>query len=925
MSGELYNFLYETARTKLKSDSRAKRSVILDSYKAFLRQGNEKIKHFHQQGADGLEVVRAMSFMMDLIIKYLFAYAFDSFDRKNEAAVTSSCLCVIALGGYGRNELSPLSDIDIMFLYQSRLSDLNQGQKVLTETILYMLWDLGLKVGHSVRTIKEAISEAKNNIETKNALLETHFIVGSRQLYKGFKTAYKNYYTKEGSKNYIESRLAGQKERRKRYGNTIFLQEPNIKNGVGGLRDYQNILWMACVKMNITNINELRVKNYLSKSEHEELIKAYDFLLRVRNELHFQSERPTDLLDLEKQPAVAWGLGYKQQDIFERVEIFMKDYYSHAKKIFSSSTSLEQQIFLNSHKGSLKMKIPLFRRKNRKSFDGFVLNKAELTFDHPKIFTDSPERLIRVFRHCQQLRVQLSIELTNLIHESLDLITTQIINSPSANKCFRSILQSAGDVYPTLSKMHELNVLDRFFPEFSKLSCLVQYEYYHRYTADIHTLDTINQLDNVFINNDKFAKKYNRQIHKTNQPTLLYLILFLHDIGKVKGIAGHAQLGAQIADPVLERMHIDPEQKKQILFIIKNHLEMTRVWQRFDINDPRTIQAFAEHIGDKDKLRYLYVHTYCDARGTSTDLWNEYKDMLHTQLFEKTLEQLGDQEALKKQNLTKNVRIKTAIFKKLSDLPREEIETHFNLLPDHYLTRNNVEEIVLHLKMINQLLKQVVEGDSAEALKPVVHWQNDLNLSMTVVNIVTIDRAKLFYKLAGAFKLAGFNIISSQALSRKDNITIDTFYVYEPQKGIVPNKTTQQIFNKYLEDTLVHGKDLLDDIIAYTKQTNKPSLLRQPRKLHSLFSPSINFYNEPSLRQTIVEVKTQDRMGILYHLAKTISDHGFDIVFARITTEHGMAVDTFHIKNIEAIKTNETSRLLALRKNLDKILSSEHP
>ncbi|MGE9294326.1 MAG: [protein-PII] uridylyltransferase, partial [Puniceicoccales bacterium] len=413
-----------------------------------------------------------------------------------------------------REELCPFSDIDLMFLYPKRVNkdQIKPLQEALTNDILYPLWDLNLKVGHSSRTIKETLEEAKVEDQSKNALLEARLICGSERVFSKFTREYNKFLEHEDPTPYVRLRLEDQAERRKKYGGTVFLQEPDIKNGVGGLRDYQNILWMARVRLGEGSLDALERRHYLNAQERKHLENAYNFLLRVRNELHFESVRPTDLLNLEKQPSIAWALGYRRENIFRRVEWFMRDYYSHANRIYTLSRLLEQRLAITGMPGKekLTMRDVIHSRQmsREKHFDGFILRDGVISAEYSGIFTEDPDRLIRVFRYSQQHRAQLEIELQSLISNSTQLITPRITHAESPNRTFRSILQERGQVHPTLSLMHELGVLGRFIPEFGELTCLVQHEFYHRYTADIHVLNTIHELDKVFEGEGELVAPY---------------------------------------------------------------------------------------------------------------------------------------------------------------------------------------------------------------------------------------------------------------------------------------------------------------------------------------------------------------------------------------------------------------------------------
>jgi [protein-PII] uridylyltransferase len=896
-------------------------TVTLKQYKDFLRLENEMLLRMHRKGESGLKVSHVRAVAIDVLLENLLNLALHRceamFGRKPEQ------LSLIALGGYGRNELCPFSDIDIMFLYpeKDKSPDSIRLKKAIADTVLYMLWDLSLKVGHSTRTPAQAIEEAEADVKSKNSMLEMRLISGDKNLFERFYKQYRTYIRRNDAEKYIGARLEAQRERHQRYGDTVLLQEPEIKNGVGGLRDYHNIQWITCLKLGIDRVEGLVDNGLLSKIEHRDFTRAYDFLLRVRNELHFSSTRPTDVLALEKQPAIAWALGYRKKNIFQRVELFMRDYYQHAKEILRTSQYLEKKMALSSRsKISFSEVIRSRRREKLKEIDGFLLSSDNIfTAEDPHVFRKDPERIIRIFRHVQQYNAKLDFELERLITRSLPLISAKIIQSQSANKSFRSILQTAGAVYPILSKMHDLGVLTRFIPEWSGMSCLVQHEYYHRYTADEHTLIAIKELDNVFTedSNPEYSR-YRKAIHQTTTPTLLYLMLLLHDIGKINGIKDHAAASVEMTPPILKRFGINTENSEKILFIIGQHLEMARFWQHFDIDDEQTIQLFAKKMGDADQLRYLFVHTFCDALATTRSLWNSYKDALHTQLYHLTLNRLGELPELPPEY---TMIPRETISPLVPELSSEEIEAHYNLLPERYFIYSDADEIVIHLRMVNQLLKTIAEADSLGSLIPIVEWHDDLNMSMTVVQIVTWDRAGLFYKLAGAFSVAGLSIVSSKAITRNDHISIDTFYVIDPEGGIVQNAKARKVFEQALKDSLIKNHDLWDEINKKARELSKPSYLKKEENLRAPIPPSVDVYHELSLQRTIIEIQTSDSIGLLYRVAKAIYDHGFDITFARIATERAVAVDTFYIEPVDKTSKSDSTQLLALRSQLNEIIA----
>ena len=921
--------LDDLARAQLSFAPDTRGADRIAACKAFLTQAMADLRARHDQGASGMEVEHGRAAIVDAMVSRLFdrAIALYAGSRGRMPAAVS----MIALGGYGRRELAPWSDIDVMFLYptKSRQAVVEPLQAHLTQEVLYPLWDCGIKVGHSTRTVEEVFVQAKKEIQTMTALLESRYIAGSAALCDSFLLAYRNFYTTDDPKGYILARLEDQAQRRAKYGDTVFNQEPDIKNGVGGLRDYQNTLWMARVKLGINRMEELAEGGHLKAEELAEFGRAYDFLLRVRNELHFENSRPTDVLNLDSQPRVAWSLGYTQHELLARVERFMQDYYRCAQTIYVLSRTVESRLALTIGRKSTGAKVSFreslknSRLRKARRVDGFVVRGRELAAESPSVFRDDPVRMIRVFRHCQQLDCALDFHLARLIRDSLPLMAN-LSQSPDAGVAFRAIMSELGAVHPVLQRMHELGVLGRFIPEFDALTCLVQHEFYHRYTADIHTLNAIHELDLMYTEADPMKLKYRNVLHEIEDPALVYLTLLLHDIGKAEGIQNHSEAGVRLAQPIMERLGVSPRGQELVSFVIKNHLAMARFWQKRDVDDPKTSAAFAELVGDPERLRCLYVHTFCDARGTSSNLWNGYKDTLHTSLYRNTLERLRLGEALdasheEKRKMTQQ----ELIARRIPGISDDEIAAHFSLLPDRYFIFTDGSEITLHIQMVNKLLKSITATDSVGSLRPVIDWKDDLNRSLTVVNVVTWDRAGLFYKLAGAFSVAGLNILGAKVISRTDHIAIDTFYVIEPGRGVVQNAAAQEQFAKIIESALVSSADLYPEIVSQAKKIAATRYLYSNggETLQSSFPPTVDVYHEISMQRTIVEVQARDQIGLLYRLAKAIFDFGFDITFARIGTERGVAIDTFYIESANHEAVEDPERLRGLRTALSEVIA----
>jgi len=919
------------AEKGLRFDAATPGKERLSDCKEFYKNEREWVKEQHRSGASGLEVVSGLTAIVDCLVKTLSEPALSSYIQASNGNTVA--ISLVAIGGYGRSELCPLSDVDLMFLYPSNTSpkSLKMAQEYLVEDILYILWDTGLKVGHSTRTVDDAFTEARKDIQTKTALLESRLVYGSHSLYEGFENSYNLFYRKEDPKGYIQQRLRDQRDRRNRYGDTVFMQEPDIKNGVGGLRDYHNALWMARVRLNVSNVDGLGEQKYLRKNELLEFKEAYDFLLRTRNELHFQSARPTDLLSLEMQPKVAYRLGYQDRNLLTRVEKFMRDYYRHAENIDRISKTVESRLSIISQPGaglnpikSIKSLLLARRTERVREMDGFVIRGKEIGYIDENVFKDDPNRLIRVFRHTQQHKLALDLDLSSLIRESAELIDDRVRESSDANLSFRTILQESGNVYPTLKLMHSQGIIGKFVPEWDRLTCLVQHEYYHRYTADEHTLNTILELDNIFSSSDPIYERYRNEIHELRLPNLLYLILFLHDIGKGQSIKGHAEIGLQMAGPILERMQESEENRELILYVIKNHLEMARFWQKYDIDDPDTARVFADQTESAEKLRLLFIHTFCDARSTAKGLWNQYKETLHSTLFSRTMAEMKTDGRIEDRYERKRESLLASLLETgIPGIAKEEISAHFAKLPDRYFVHSSRDDVVLHIQMINRLFRELAQTEHAESLTPIIDWKEDINRSLIAVNVVTWDRAGLFHKLAGSLNVAGYSILSARATSRDDDIAIDTFYVTASDDKSRAVGEATMIFEECVKDALIAGSDLYPVLQNIIRESSQDLFAESNNPLLESFQPKVRAYVDEALDRTILEIQAPDTLGLLYSIAKRVFEHGFDIKFARINTEKDTAIDTLYIEPADTKTEASEDRLQSLQNAISEAVARE--
>jgi [protein-PII] uridylyltransferase len=517
-----------------------------------------------------------------------------------------------------------------------------------------------------------------------------------------------------------------------------------------------------------------------------------------------------------------------------------------------------------------------------------VVPGGTVTAEHRLLFEEDPGRLVRLFRICQIHEARPDRALSLLVRERAHLLTPEVALSEESCSALRAMLTEGGRVYATLNALREHGLLYRLVPEFAGLHCLVQFEFYHRWTADVHTLRCLRELDRIYAGESLVEQKYREVVLGSEAPSLLYAILFLHDIAKSGGIEGHAERGVPIADRILERLGFDAREREISAGVIRHHLVMGLYWQRHDIDDPANIERFARLLGDEQVLRSLFTHTRCDARATSPDLWTDFKDGQHWSLYRRTLARLAD--AADDDHADAVAKLRTATTGLLgADVPEDEVEAHFTTMPPGYYLHAAPEDAAHHLRMIHRLIASVSAAEPDESLRPIVEWHDDAGSGQSLVTVVTWDRAGLFSRMAGAFAVAGINIASCRAFSREDDVSIDFFKVVLPLGKELASK---ERFTAALEKSLLEGTDLLTEVAAEEQH----ALLTAPRrKAFVPLAAKVEVYYEVELARTVIEVQCNDRLGLLFRIGRAIQEGGYAITFANIATEQGFAIDTFYV------------------------------
>src|SRR5213596_2613549 len=766
------------AENRLAATGSRRPTEALPLYKKFLKVEEHRLRLKHQAGGGGREICARRAELVDILLRYVFGAAAATVRGNGETKVP---VALIALGGYGRGELNPFSDVDVMVLHHHGVAEISPHLQEMANQVLYLLWDSGFKVGHSTRSIKEAITEANRDMRTKTAMLESRFLAGDSELAQEFRKQFRSKCVDGHEQEYVATRMQDQVSRHKKYGDSVYLQEPNLKSGCGGLRDYQNLLWMTYFKEGSLSTNQLVGKDWLSESDQRRIENAYDFLLRLRTALHYATGRATDILHISLQEQIAKRLDYSSgnPEDFWGSEELMRDYYEHTRNIFRVTERITEQFvsgYVTNKTRSLFSFLPLMRTHKTAVGDFFFVRNKQLHPARRDLFRRDPEQMMRAFEIAQERGLDLSPELEDLLSRSLGQVTRTYQYARGPRAIFKDILSKKGRVGRILRMMHRVDFLGRYIPEFGQLTCLVQHEFLHRYTADEHTLVCIDKLDALADITDPELIAYRDIFEQLEDPLVLYLALLLHDSGKAVGARPHSEASALFAQRVAARLQLSSEQRKSLILLVDHHLTLSRIAQQRNLDDPATVTEFGHIVKHQKNLNKLMLLTLADGQGTSAEAWSDWKESLVWQLFHETSGYLADQKSYFEQTRIERESLQRSVADNLSRDYAGESESHFQFMPDHYFRASGLADIVEHLKLFRSFLENV-SGSGEFPLSPAINWKIVPEQGHSVVTFCTWERERLLAKIAGSFAVVPLNILSADVFSRGDNLVLAIFRV----------------------------------------------------------------------------------------------------------------------------------------------------
>jgi len=884
-------------------DSNTVRQPIVAQLRQYMNQGRDTIRYRFEAGeSDGAVCVRANSDLMDrLIMSLAEVTTADVFG--NAGPTTAERFDLVATGGYGRRELAPFSDLDLLFLLPyKRTGRVEQ----IVEFILYTLWDLGLKVGHAVRSPGECMRQAKADSTIRTTLLESRHLWGERHLFRQFWRRYQKEIIAGNGAAFVATKLAERDERHRRLGDSRYLLEPNMKESKGGLRDLHTLFWIGRFLYDVDEFADLATKNVLVPEEVEHFLRDRTFLWSVRCHLHYFTGRAEDRLTFDVQPELAKRMGYTDAAGGVAVERFMKHYFRVAKDVGDLTRILCAALEAESKRGPRFNLRQLGLRKKRE-LDGFRLDRERLTLRHPNQFKERPIDMIRLFHSSQRHGLDIHPKALKAVTRSLSAAARLRLH-PEANRLFLDILTGGYDPEATLRRMNEAGVLGRFIPDFHRVVAQMQFDMYHAYTVDEHTLFALGILHRIetgaLAQDLPLATRLVRQVASRRA---LFVALFLHDIAKGRG-GNHSKLGEQVAYRLCPRLGLTPEETDTVAWLVLNHLAMSQTAFRRDLDDDDTVQDFVELVQSPERLRLLLVLTTVDIRAVGPGRWNNWRAALLGELYYRSLDLLTGGLAAEGRD-QRILAAQTDLRRRLADWSDSDWDWFQSLSYPAYWLSFDPDTQAGHARLIAEAER---EG------KPLtVQTRIDPERTVTEVTVYTSDRAGLFAKLTGALALGGANIVEARIFTMRNGKALDIFAVQDAHAGgplEAPEKLEK--LPGLVAETLAGRTDPAAELAR-----RKP--LQSSRVRPFQVSPRVLVDNSVSTTHTVIEVNGRDRPGFLHDIASTLTKLNLQISSAKIATYGHKVVDVFYVKDIFGFKVTHDSKLKDIRNGIMGVLQAD--
>ena len=874
------------------SDSGQRRRAMVALLKEALEAGRAEIeRRLLEQPSAGRVAANATAFLIDQIVRLSHDFTTEHlYPAGNRSA--GERISVIAVGGYGRGEMAPHSDVDIGFVTPFKQTSWTEQ---VIEAQLYTLWDLGLKVGHSSRSVDEMIRAAKDDLTVRTALVEARFIWGDRSLYDHAAARFDAEVVAGNARSFVAEKLAERDERHKRMGDSRYVVEPNVKEGKGGLRDLHTLFWIGKFIHRVRTVPELVDAGLLTARELRQFSRAENFLLAVRCHLHILAGRAEDRLTFDFQREIAQRMQFAERPGKSAVERFMQLYFLHAKSVGDVTGTflahLDDQLAARGRRF-----LPTIRRRPGK-LGGFVLDRGRLALPSDDFFQVDPVRLLEIFALADRYGLEIHPQAMRQARHDAKLIDARGVRRIArANELFLDVLTSPRDPETVLRWMNEAGVFGRFVPDFGRVVAQMQFDMYHHYTVDEHTIRAIGLLSDIEQERLKDDHPLSTAIMRQVQSRgVIYVAVLLHDIAKGRG-GDHSVLGAELALRVCPRLGLSEAETETVSWLVRHHLLMSATAFKRDLADFKTILDFAQIVQSPERLRLLLVLTVVDIRAVGPGVWNSWKRQLLSELFD------AAEEVLRLGHKQRGREVRIASKKEeaqvLLQIGDKEFAKLAKRLPESYWIAEPVEVIAANLVHIQKA------GDAPLHIAAVP----DDDRGATLVMVLAADHPGLFYRIAGGIHLAGGNIIDARIHTTRDGLALDNFLVQDPLGRPFAEAGQIDRLTRAIEDALANRQKLLPKLEARALPRARAEAFR--------VAPNVFIDNKASNRFTVIEVNAQDRPALLNQLAYALFQSKVTVHSAHVATYGERAVDTFYVTDLIGDKIDSAARVKGLEKRL---------
>jgi [protein-PII] uridylyltransferase len=881
----------------------ADRAEVTAILKAALDEGRAEIsRRLAEKPYAGTETATAYAFLHDQLLRLVWDHVV-THEYPLANPTTAERLTLLAAGGYGRGEMAPFSDVDIGFVMPGKRTGWTES---VIESILYLLWDLGLKVGHSARSLDELIRAALADHTVRTAILESRYLWGDEALHDEVQALF---WKKAGGapRVFVKEKLDERDARHKRMGDSRYLVEPNVKEGKGGLRDLHTLFWIGKYVHRVGSVAELVDVGLLSADELRRFQRAERFLWAVRCHLHLVAGRAEERLTFDYQRAIADRMNYAERPGKSSVERFMRHYFLHARTVGDLTGVFLAHLDEKFAARGRRFTLPSLVRRPRR-LEGFMLERGRLAVPDREYFVQDPVRLIQIFALADRHGLEIHPEAMRAAAASARLIDAGIRVDPRANALFLDVLTSPRDPETVLRWMNEAEVFGRFVPDFGRVVARMQFDMYHHYTVDEHTIRAIGLLARI----EKGELKRDhplatRLFQHIASRRVLYVAVLLHDIAKGRG-GDHSVQGEEIALSLCPRLGLTAAETETVAWLVRWHLLMSATAQKRDLSDPKTIQDFVDRVKSLERLRLLLILTVVDIRAVGPGTWNDWKAQLLRTLFDAAEEmlRLGHKQQGRMERVEE---VRQALRDRLG-WNDARFTAHAERLPDSYWLAEPIEVIERNARFVSAADAGGPDTDPFEAAA-------QLERGATLVTVYTKDRPGLFYRVAGAISLAGGNIIDARIHTTADGMALDNILVQDMDRRPIKDRHQLKRLERAVRDAVAGQEPSIPKLAARALPLRRAEAFR--------INPAVFIDNKASGRHTVVEINARDRAALLCELARAFHESKASIRSAHIATYGERAVDVFYVADRDGAKITAPARLKRMEKRLLKAAANVTP